>query len=309
MLDWLRYFPIAFSRGQGYVTPKGPYFSKPRPQKWRIGDSTFHFKAPWANKVYGGRYGSISDSRSPRHWDIIERRLEYENQNAMPNQRWQSGHFYTREWHMVGPWFTGKRGGINMYASIVGQSEREDYHSSSFFHPRVFETVIADYLSSSYGHRKVGRKPAYRGPLNWRLLTISTFIEAACFDIHHIGNTCIEHPYLNQHIVFPVSHDRFIDITINHSGSALGRGKTDLEPAFALAKSIIDSFHLEVGPNMQTQWESVQVNCPDMSLSEEFAELKWPTKPEDVGKAQEYPKEEREISKAPQVSLENLKFK
>ena len=54
MLDWLRYFPIAFREAKvESLTPKGPYFAKLRPQRWGFGDSRFTFKAPWVNGVWG----------------------------------------------------------------------------------------------------------------------------------------------------------------------------------------------------------------------------------------------------------------
>lgn len=58
----------------------------------------------------------------------------------------------------------------------------------------------------------------------------------------------------------------------------------DQTPIIDLMQSIINSFRLEVGPDMQAQWDEVKAYCPDMSLTTEFGELKWPVNPKDVGK-------------------------
>lgn len=175
MLDWLRYFPLAlgFLQKNSPVTPKGPYFSKLRPQRWCFGDSTFTFKAPWANPVFGAeRFGRSIETRSPESENILDYSLSSYKELFMPNDRWQRGWIYSREWYFVGPWFSGSQSSLLMSAVIIGQSKRNDFRSTSFFHPRVFEAAVADYLSSYYGHEKMGRKPRYRGPLNWRLVPI-----------------------------------------------------------------------------------------------------------------------------------------
>ncbi len=72
MLDWLRYFPIAFrDPAKGYITPKGPYFSALRPQRWVVGDNQYTFKAPWTNGVWGTAWRSKANkSRSPGRFKV-----------------------------------------------------------------------------------------------------------------------------------------------------------------------------------------------------------------------------------------------
>lgn len=289
MFDWLRYFPLAlgFLHKISPVTPNGPYFSKLRQQRWSFGDSTLIFKAPWANPVLGAeRFGRSIEARSPGNDNILDYSLSSHKESFMPNDRWQKGWIYSREWYFVGPWFSGSKCSLLMSAVIVGQSKRSDFKNASFFHPRVFETAVADYLSSYYGHEKMGRKPRYRGPLNWHSVPISSSITAVSLDIHKIEQS-IENPSLHRHIFFPISHNRFIDIVFNYGGTRIVEDKVNPQPMFDLNEAIINSFKLEVGPAMQAQWDEVKAYCPDMSLTTEFAELKWPIKPEDVGKVQD----------------------
>jgi hypothetical protein len=290
MLDWLRYFPLAlgFLQNHKYLTPKGPYFSKLRPQRWLLGDSAFAFKAPWANPIFGAqRYGRPLKSRKPDGEDICcTYTLQSYDKDWMPLDRWQQALFFSRRWYFTGPWFSGMRSSLSMSATLLGQTRRDDFHNASFFHPRVFETAIADYLNSSYGLRKMGRKPRYRGPMNWRTLSISSSVRAVCFDLHKIEQS-VENPALTRHIIFPISHNRFVDIEFHYGGMRLIDSSSDITPLLDLNEAIMNSFSLEVGPTMQAQWDEVKAYCPDMSLTTEFAELKWPIKPEDVGKVQD----------------------
>jgi len=45
----------------------------------------------------------------------------------------------------------------------------------------------------------------------------------------------------------------------------------------ALANDIINSFSLTLGPKTQAQLDQFKSDCPDMSLSNTFAPLKWPS--------------------------------
>ena len=176
----------------------------------------------------------------------------------------------------MAPWFSGYRARLSMSGMLYGHV-KEDFAGSSFFHPRVFETAIADFLSSRYGFDKIGREARYRGPLNWKIIMISPTLQAASFEVFDgQGSEII------KHVVFPVSHDRFVCI------SFVGLYQRDINydqtPLINLMESIIDSFTFEVGPIMQAQWNEVKSYCPDMSLTAQYGELKWPIKPENVGK-------------------------
>ena len=281
MLNWLRYFPLALSFRENvrdYVVPRGPLFPKLRGQQWRIGGSHFYFAVPWTNSVYGfAPFYRRSESYSLGNCDLLTYELRAKNSTAMPNQRWQASPAYVRKWYFVGPWFSGNYAGLKMAAVLYGQPHLTDFKGASFFHPRVFESVIADFLNSYFGHVKGGRKPYYRGPINWKIIHLSESVQAASFDICSDVDGRVE-----KYIVFPVSHDRFI--TISFSGIYQEQRRYDQAPVINLVQSIIDTFRLEVGPDMQSQWDEVKAFCPDMSLTTEYGELKWPINPKDVGR-------------------------
>ena len=281
MLNWLRYFPLALPfcrKDSEYIIPHGPLFPKLRKQQWYIGKSSFHFSAPWANSVYGSEQLSrYSDSRSPGKQDVLTYELQSISSDVIPNGRWKGSLIYSREWYFVGPWFSGDYGDLRMAAVIYGQPHLEDFKGASFFHPRVFESVIGDFLSSFFGHEKSGRKAYYRGPLHWETEVLSESVCSASFDICSDVDGSIK-----KYVVFPVSHDRFI--SIRFSGFYQDVRSYDQTPLINLMNSIISTFRLEVGPDMQAQWDKVGAYCSDMSLTPEYGELKWPVKPQDVGK-------------------------
>ncbi len=223
----------------------------------------------------------------------------------MPNNRWHYGHFFTRYWNFLPPWFTPGGSTLCMFGNIHGPGEQQDYQGSSFFHPRVFETAIADYLNSYYGFHKSYRKPHYRGPLNWRVLPLSDTIHAACFDIHdiHLSREC---PRLIRLILIPIAHDRFIEIKFHFFGTPISSDKIDTRPMFELMDAVIDTFSLEVGEHTLAQWQQVQAQCPDMSLTKDFAELQWPIKSEEVGKAQASPETESPSESLPPKQSQTL---
>lgn len=281
MFKWLRYFPLALSfreNSKDYVIPHGPLFPQLRKCSWRIGGSRFRFSAPWANAVYGfSPFCRASNSYSSKEHDVLACRLAPENSVAMPNNRWQASLIYSRQWCFVGPWFSGDYCSLKMTGVIYGQPHLEDFKGTSFFHPRVFESAVADFLSSYFGHEKNGRKSAYRGPLNWKVIQLSESVQAASFDIFSEVNGS-----LKKYIIFPVSHDRFISISF--SGIYENERRYDQAPVINLMRSITESFRLEVGLDMQAQWREVSAYCTDMSLTSEYGELRWPVKLEDVGK-------------------------
>lgn len=291
MLNWLRYFPLAlpFSRNtKDYVIPRGPLFPKLRKQQWCMGNSRFHFAAPWANSIYGSeQFSRYSNSHSPGKHNVLTYELQSISSDVIPNGRWKGSLIYSRQWYFVGPWFSGDCGELRMGAVLYGQPHLEDFKGASFFHPRVFESVIADFLSSYFGHEKSGRKAYYRGPLHWETMALCESIYAASFDI------CSEvDGSIKKYVVFPVSHDRFI--SIRFSGFFEDEKRYDQTPLINLMKSITNTFRLEVGPDMQAQWDEVKAYGADMSLTNEYGELKWPIKPEDVGKPLESSKRSAE---------------
>ncbi len=131
MLDWLRYFPWSFRYSNEPVCPKDPYFSKLRPITWYFADNRINFKAPRTNRFFdSSAFTLIPKSISPEQSDITFYELGSFCKDDMPNRHWQYHHFFYREWYFVGPWFTGKRAELSMFADVVGPSEETNSMTS-----------------------------------------------------------------------------------------------------------------------------------------------------------------------------------
>jgi hypothetical protein len=287
MFDWLKFFPFVWDINYKPVGIRGPYFPKLRQNKWFLGGGTLKFSAPWSNPIFGfsGRGDSV-DALLPGSANILTKQLErtHSHNSGAPPSAWDMRTFYSNTWYFVGPWFTGFRAELSASAHLLTANEDSSFTDKNVFHPRVFESAVANYLDNTYGYDRRGSKPIYRAPLNWRVLSISPSIQAVVCDVHHIGNSCKENPTLQRLVYFPISPQKFIQINFNFGGTQIYRDEVRAKPLFELCDSIIDSLRLDVGPETQAQWDKVKATCPDMSLTETFGELPWPLKVEKKSK-------------------------
>ena len=287
MLDWLKFFPFAWRDDHKPPEVRGPYFPKLRKNKWFLKDSLIRFSAPTANAIFGfsGRGDSV-DSISPGTVNLLETEWErvYGKAEGSPVDPWNIEVFYSNTWYFVGPWFTGFQARLRANALLITAHEREMFSDKNLFHPRVFETAIANFLDMSYGYDKTGSKPMYRGPLNWRVLPISSSIQAVVCDVHEIGNGSKDNPLLHRMVFFPVTPKKMIRINFDFGGTQIYRDEVCAKPLFKLCDSIIETFRFEVGEKTQAEWDKVKATCPDMSISETFGELPWPLKMEKPSK-------------------------
>ena len=295
MLDWLKFFPYG-SREQ-FARPniqeiRGPYFAKPRGNKWRFDDSTFYFNAPWANPILGFNGMSRTvESLSPGRRNILNGLWERVSGSAgksprIKGQWW----FYAKDWYFVGPWFTGWEGCLKASSLLI--DTRQDAQPN-LFHPRVFESTVADYLDYAFGYDRSAQNPSYRGPLNWYVKPLSSSIQAVVCDLHHIHNGGKDDPRVTRLVFFPVSAHQFVEISFYFVGLDI-HDEIRAKPIFALCDSIIDSMRLEVGQSTQAEWDKVKETCPDMSLSDTMGEFKWPLFEEEPNKD---PKEKEILQK------------
>ncbi|WP_028875481.1 hypothetical protein [Teredinibacter turnerae] len=289
MLDWLKFFPYANQTTRSHTEVRGPYFPNPKPRRWKLGDSLLRFKAPRSNPIFGFSSNGRSINRlSPGPRNILKAEWEpvYGGNSDAPPSEWLFHHFYSDEWLFVGPWFSGFQARLTGTGLLVTPDTRikSSFSDKNLFHPKVFESAIANYLDHRYGYYRNGRKPRYRGPLNWRVLPISKSIQAVICDIHQIGNSSIDNPLLLRLVFFPVTPQTFIYITFSFGGTEIYNNKVCAEPMFKLCDSIINSFHLDVGAKTQAEWEKVKATCPDMSITDSFGELPWPLKKETKSK-------------------------
>ncbi len=280
MLDWLKFFPFVYAPDEvrKATEVRGPYFSKPRPNKWILGDVNFHFEAPWANPVFGfdGDARSV-DAIKPGVRDILK--IQYLERvyrsGPGPLDAWTKGLFYENTWYFVGQWFSGQKSRLIMRGILNTVQDSSQFKGLSLFHPRVFESAIADYMDHSYGYQRYGKRADCRAPLNWEVLRLSESIQGVKFDFHHIANGGRDNPELVRVVVFPINSSQFVIVYFDMA-TLLLHDEVTTKPTIALCDSIIDSMRLNVGKKTLSEWEKVKDNCPDMSLSETMGEYQWP---------------------------------
>lgn len=279
MIDWLRFSPFDWRSDFKLEEIRGPYFPSLRENKWFLSNCLFRFGAPMANPVFGfsGRTRYV-DATSPGSADILKTQWPqvYGGNSDAPPRQWDLGFFYSNTWYFVGPWFTGVKASLTADALLATADKNFSFADKNLFHPRVFELAVADYLDGRYGYNKIGRKPMYRGPLNWRILPLSSSIQAVVCDVHQIGNGAKDNPWLHRLIFFPVSPTQFICINFDFGGVEIYRDDVRAKPLLKLCDSIIETFHLEVGEQTLKEWNKVKATCPDMSITQTMGEFPWP---------------------------------
>ena len=151
MLDWLKYAPIKLRQSGRPCIPQGPSFSNKHSIKVFVDKNEISFNAPRHNYL-GARVEPLQKTQSNDSLSFSEF-----NDGVMADDSWVQSIFFRRSWTFWGPWFSGSKAHLSMGAAIIARREGKEYGSKvSFFHPRAFEKIAADYLNSSYGHFKEG---------------------------------------------------------------------------------------------------------------------------------------------------------
>ena len=278
MLDLIRYLPLAWRKRDVYCTPRGPNLARARRQIIVVGGSRVTVSVPRHSSM-----SSIYGQRRVCRGDALARGLSINYGNGfMANKHWGFRTLLSRTWAFWGPWMTGAKAQLVLRISLVGRHGEFKYGSEiSFFHPRAFENALADYLNDRYGHQGWEiEKPCYVGPVNWqRQNHLPVF--GARFDILERDVDSGNADSLDERfLVFPITPSHFLEIALERHVYQLknwNEPSFDITPVDALEASILQSVHLELGPDTQAEWDKAKAEFGDISLSDEFPPLRWPT--------------------------------
>lgn len=270
MLDAIKYLPLEWRRQNNNCVPKGPKLSERNRVHCLIGGSLVTFRAP--------RHKPRRRFVSP----VLPRANEDELVQGLNRTegKWRLGVSFMRRWAFWGPWMTGAKGELSMSVAVAARHEDHEYHNASFFHPRVFESALVDYLNTIYGQeRSESGYPDYYGPVNWKAEQHLPVFSARCTVYRTMRYAQPFDP--KTLICFPITQKHFVQITFSRRIYSEDRSGPffDTTPIDDLQEAIIDSIQLELGPEAQAEWNRVSAECPDMSLTEHFAPLKWPIDP------------------------------
>lgn len=274
MWDFIKYLPLECRRRHNYCTPAGPSISKVEKVKCNAGGNHLRFMAPPHSPTSRVGYTEI---RPYSDRDELAELLHRYSDDVMSNRYWEFRTVFSRCWAFWGPWMTGAKAQLFMSVSVVGRNEEHEYQGASFLHPSVFENVLVDYLNARYGHKGIDVGSPRRGPLDWKPFNEMP-VPAVSFKVVEVSSDgrAVDPENL---IFIPVTPKHFLRICFTRKAYSLdesGEPYFDTSPVDSLQESIVNSIQLELGPETQAEWNRVAADCPEMSLTERFAPLKWP---------------------------------
>ncbi len=271
MRNYLKYSSLEFREPEGLCTPQGPSFKWARPVSCCLANSLLQLTLP--------RHApdqSFVEQRQPKRDNVLDFPSREEDAETLPDQSWEYHWALGRHFAFYGPWFTGVQG--ELIIDVCVSEPKKPQSDASYFHPRAFEQTVASYLDSYYGHIEYEGKPQWQAPVNWR--PVHTLpVPAARFDLlpspDEQGNPI-------HFCMLPINDQRLLSISFTFDQLCTGLlaerdTKIDRQPMWELVENILGSLQLTLSDEAQQQLARVEAECPDMSLIEEFAPLKWPT--------------------------------
>lgn len=260
-----------------FLSPKGPNFN-PAPLLTMTVDGIKiqvkvpgHRPATQAERIDPAKRYELSDEYGMRIW---------ENNGVKSRSRM----VVLRNWAFYGPWFTGLLGSIEMAAIIF--KPLPDGYAPNLFHPRAFESAVAEFLTSHYGHDfsflEHGEQ-SFLAPSNWQPRK-GLPCAGVRFDVVPNPHTMAEG--VKCYFVAPISHEHLFiaHCDINRSGvftDIKPKPKVDdwidLKPFTTLANQVLDSVQIKLSPEAEAaQQEALQgLSEADKQLVKDFPPLKW----------------------------------
>ena len=290
MFDWLRYLPIQLRKDQRQTNlARRAYCQGLIPTVITMGDNKLTIKLARSYRMWQPfDFGFEKKPRCilPYNRDVLTTIIPNSFSGTVSEGgRWGYSTFLLRQWYFLSPWFGGVQIPVRMNATVITAPQEKKFETISFFHPRAFESALAEYLDSRYGTQKLNRGPEYRGPINWQPVTLNKYISGVRFDVESVTATD-DSEQKHQLFAFPIAKQQFVVFTFPmHNGRSPTseiRNSSEIEK---MVEATFASIQLELGPQTIADCETVKATCPDMSLTPEFGLLKWPIKIEDVGKA------------------------
>jgi hypothetical protein len=260
MHNYLKYPPIRLRTGyKECIESAGPAFGLSWNKTYTVAASKLTIRMPWHSP--GDSYTKESRGKFDPVFDFSPR---CDSESVIPKQNWLYSVVSNRTWAFYAKRFFGRVGDLNCRILVYRPSDMLE--GTSFFHPKVFEIGIADYLNSYYAHKMDEDGPFYRAPVNWTpVANLPT--PAARFTLDPVWKKSKTH-----YFCFPITdhHIAMVIFDVSPYSSNLSP-----QPMHELMENIIASIKLELSPEAQTQLDAVKAQCPDMSLCETFAPLKW----------------------------------
>lgn len=269
--------PFQLRESKKYLTPSGyNLWFAPR-RIFRVDGTRISFKFPRYNRFHG-------NPKPPRMYPHypLNRTIKLYTNDIPPcriNDEEQRDIYYVYD-HLLGffgPWFTGEQ--ATVYFNIYIMRLRKYPPSLSLFHPRSFESVVADLLTENYSQIdcefNVQRNLA---PVDWTPIT-QLPVNAAHFKV--VGQTGQSHQKPYDHIVYaPLDNNIMLGVKfkVKHGSnqpSFIREKYLNMAPVEKLIRDVIASIRIKLAPHAEAAQKEALAGLSDTSLIKEFPPLKW----------------------------------
>lgn len=272
---------IPLRRRPAFCVPKGPSFQWAKTIKTDIAGTKIEFRAPkhsptkrlkgkplLPDKYYIPNTMSFTSNFSPE-FTVAD--------------LWEYVPLFKHCWGFYGPWFTGNLANLEMYFNIIQpkESARTPKKNTSFFHPRVFEQVVGDYLTNKYSIHQDDGQAEWMAPINWQPLTSLPTV-AVRLQVHQ--DERITTSGYREHIFFPISdHQMGVISFMSWQKISAGKSQKEIDAEISpenitsLKDSIVDSLKVELSPEATAAQIQALEGLDDTSLIKTFAPMQWST--------------------------------
>ncbi|GLS27174.1 hypothetical protein [Marinibactrum halimedae] len=270
MRNLIKYSPFCFREQTSPITPIGPGMEFSFNRTFNLGENKCQIKLPlhYAKHSSYSRLCTVGPEKNGQPYIESNSNKPFVNHN-----------YAYQKWGFFGPWFTGEMARLHFNLDIYQPTKLHE--NISLFHPRAFEHTLAHYLADKWGKAEEDDKTRalYKGPTNWT--PYSNFpVPCARFNIEpNVAYTTLIHE-----LVFPISNNFICSIWFRFGLKNIELPENEKiydTDIWRLIEDIINSIDFKLQGESLKQFEAVKAQCPDMSLTKEFAPLNFPMHPDD----------------------------
>ncbi|VAW63315.1 hypothetical protein MNBD_GAMMA10-1848 [hydrothermal vent metagenome] len=267
------YLPFKFQELKEYTTPRGPNFKWGWPMNFTVNGNKIRLRAPFnrASGPFGPR--GLHGPRPDYNLDGL-----YLSSIRSRDSTWGVLPIILKAWDFYGPWFTGKLARLDFSLNVI--APRDIKEDSSYFHPRTFESAIADFLTYQYGHDIFKDRQNWFAPVNWQPIESLPCIAARC---EVAPNKRINGSDIKYHAFFPITDQHLIVLSfiMGRKRIYIGSERQDREisvnraPVEELIANILNSIELTLTPETKELQRKAVEGLDDTSVTKSFLPLQW----------------------------------
>ena len=271
------YWPYKFRSQTEYLVPRGPGFTGAPVLRTKVNGNEITIKIPRHKS-----HLSVKPINPKRTYFIRDNDF---GRYIASKPEWEYFPLIARWLDFNGPWFTGNLGSLDVFVGVLRRLRSAP--GRSLFHPRAFESTIADFMTFCHGHELSRNKSTqdWYAPVDWKALKRFQCV-AAKFDA--ITNAEVRRSERCRYLFLPISDHYLLQISCSITrvlpfvnSKEEPEDDTDKwiseEPMKALADQILDSLQVRLSPEVEEQQAIAlkQLGGEAQGLVEKFAPLKW----------------------------------